>query len=511
MQHKHLLLTVLILLGSSLPAEAATTNYTVKAGGGGNFTTIAACSAQAVAGNTCTVFAGTYSGWTQSASGSAGLPITFTANPGDTVTITSGVNISSQSFITISHFTFSSGGVTGNGTSSHNIIDSNSFTTTAFRINDGQGTGGSDNVVSNNTIAVNSTGNVVGIYLFGDRNRIENNKLSSTDGDCMDLGGANVVVRGNYCHDVDGAASGQHIDFIQIIGGGNPTLSHSLIEGNVERNCTNDGGNCHFFIIRTTGVGIADGVIVRFNYAQNLDSSGPVNIGGVGDNVPNAWFYNNTIAPEKLYSGNGSCVSWQNAPAGAAFNNICYNAAAGNSNFSPFYDFSGGGLIDNGNLIYTTGYAGSWGNPFGSEITYALLHNLNPLFANYPTDSTLLPLSPAINAGASLTSVAAGDTGSGTSLVVNNVNGLQPGWAGTQGDWIRVGPTTTVQIVAINYATNTLTLASSISRSAGNPVYLYKDSNGNVVLNGAKPDIGASQSGAKIRPPAPTNLQDVVH
>src|SRR5262249_49126873 len=39
--------------------------------------------------------------------------------------------------------------------------------------------------------------------------------------------------------------------------------------------------------------------------------------------------------------------------------------------------------------------------------------------------------------------------------------------------------------------THTLTLASSVSRAHGAPVYLYKKSDGVVVLNGSAPDIGA--------------------
>jgi len=485
---------------------AKATTYTVQASGGGSYTSISACAAAAVAGDTCVVYAGSYSGWTQQASGAAGNPITFVANTGDTVTISGGVNISGCSYITISHFTLS-GGVTGNGSSSHNTIDHNIFNVSgsAFRINDGQGSNGSDNVFTDNKVNVSSSGNVVGVYLYGDRNLIQNNELVSTDGDCMDLGGMNVVVRNNYCHDLSNASSGEHIDFVQVVGGGNPTLSFSLIENNVEQNCASN--NCHFFIARTTGVGVADTIIVRYNYAQNLAATGPVNYGGVGDNVPNGWFYNNTIA-QTPDSENGACASWQNAANGVALNNICYNAATGP--WAPFV----GNAVGNGNISYSTGFSGNWNAPYSSEATYNLLKNQNPLFANYPTDGTLQASSPAIGAGVALTTVAAGDSGSGTSLVVSNAHGLQPGWAATQGDWIRIGPSTTAQITAINYSTNTITLASSVSRSAGNPVYLYKDSSGKARLTGSSPDVGAFPSGStqtQSNPPAPpTNLNAVV-
>ena len=93
------------------------TTYTVKPSGG-DFTTISACAAAAVAGDTCLIYAGSYAGWTQSTNGSATLPITFIANTGDTVTVTSGINVSSRSYIVISGLTLN-GTVTGSGSTNH--------------------------------------------------------------------------------------------------------------------------------------------------------------------------------------------------------------------------------------------------------------------------------------------------------------------------------------------------------------------------------------------------------
>ena len=94
----------LLLWAFPLAAQAAGGHtYTVKSGGGGDYTTISACAAAAVAGDTCLIYAGSYSGWTQGKSGTAGSPITFTANAGDTVTVTSGINLSGISYVTISY------------------------------------------------------------------------------------------------------------------------------------------------------------------------------------------------------------------------------------------------------------------------------------------------------------------------------------------------------------------------------------------------------------------------
>src|SRR6202040_4051678 len=116
-------------------------------------------------------------------------------------------------------------------------------------------------------------------------------------------------------------------------------------------------------------------------------------------------------------------------------------------------------------------------------------------------------------AGTSLTTVAAGDSGSGTSLVVKDASyfqdsyGLSNAYSTVYPDCIAVGTASNhVCVTSVNYSTNTLTLASSISRSAGQGVYLFSKSDGAQVLTGSAPDLGAYPSN-----PGPSNLSDVVH
>jgi hypothetical protein len=132
----------------------------------------------------------------------------------------------------------------------------------------------------------------------------------------------------------------------------------------------------------------------------------------------------------------------------------------------------------------------------------------DPLFVNAsatpPDDKTdpntpnldLQAASPAINAGGALTTIAAADTGSGTSLVVSDAGYFQDGTfapSGTvQADWIAVGTSgNAVQISSIDYSTNTLILAAPLSRSVNDPVWLYKKSDGVRVLYDSAPDAGA--------------------
>ena len=109
--------------------------------------------------------------------------------------------------------------------------------------------------------------------------------------------------------------------------------------------------------------------------------------------------------------------------------------------------------------------------------------------------------------------MAAGDSGSGTSLVVNDAAFFSDGYGltGVQPDWIRVGASTTVQIASINYDTNIITLANSINRSVGDPVYLYKDSDGTVVLTDSLPNIGAYGLPSLPPPPPPADLRAIAH
>jgi hypothetical protein len=119
--------------------------------------------------------------------------------------------------------------------------------------------------------------------------------------------------------------------------------------------------------------------------------------------------------------------------------------------------------------------------------------------------------SPAIDIGVasqygSLTTVAAADTSSGTSLVLTDALYFQAGSAAAtspmgsalsnvQGDWILVGATvgaaSATQITDINYTTNTATISPAITRADGDYVWLYKKSDGVQVLYGSAPDYGA--------------------
>lgn len=583
-----------------LAVSASATNYTVKSGGGGSYTTIQACANVAVAGDTCTVFAGSYAGWTQTNSGSAGAPITFTVNPGDTVYITGTVTVTNTSYVTIGApdsgggcanggrttgagganpsfnvggcFVFQNAGIQGPQCASGNHTNYFHFTyntsegassgsSPASVINFMQGkvngtscgTGGYvDTTSSNNYIAHNDVNWNLNppsapfcnyqFLIYGNNNLLEYNDVQGTGAQHFRVGGNYNVVRFNYAHDDNGdislgcGQSPEHIDFLFQEGGDEPSLSYSLMEKNVWENCSNDSGNCKLSFARADAndaYSTSSTVVVRYNYGENLDG----NFGGAGDNsdgsntTPNWHSYNNTVATGSNQTNSGACGTYPSGVS-AIKNNICYNTQGPNG-WSPLDPTSGG--VNNGDMVYNTTCTASctWndGGPwYVNEATYSRLANQNPNFANFPTDGTVSSGSRALVAsanggGVALTTVS---SGCGTnSLVVGDASYFQAGYGPANApvtvpsDWISVGASSnTVQITAVNWSTNTLTLSNSISCSAGDNVNLSKDTAGNTLLSSgqsveAVPDVGAypsgsSSSGAPSAPNAPTGLTAVV-
>jgi hypothetical protein len=122
----------------------------------------------------------------------------------------------------------------------------------------------------------------------------------------------------------------------------------------------------------------------------------------------------------------------------------------------------------------------------------------NPTSITLP-DLTLQSSSPAIDAGTYLTQTSGAGSNS-KMLTVNDALFFQDGSWGSElarnvtffPDWIAVGTVDNVaRIAAIDYATNTITLASPLTWSDRASIWLSRDSSGRRVLYGSAPDIGA--------------------
>jgi len=246
--------------------------------------------------------------------------------------------------------------------------------------------------------------------------------------------------------------------------------------------------------------------IVRYNVISGLGS-------GAASNYywPHIMNYNNTVV-DALNNGatNGTADYAQFSPSGSYVNNLYeFHFSSSQSNFNVYQ--CGLGCKSGHDLYFcATGNCSSvWGNaPLTPFLSDTGNKSADPNFANYigfgnaANDYHLLAGSPAINAGTYLTTVSSGDAGSGTSLAVNDASyfqdgyGLSNAYSTVQPDCIAVGTASNfVCVTKVNYATNTLTLASSISRSPGEGVYLYSKSDGVQVLTGTAPDLGAYPSG----------------
>jgi hypothetical protein len=518
------------LLLLSLQVQAAT--YTVKSGGGGNFATIQGCASAAVAGDTCTVYAGTYNEvvtLSHSGTGSGATCtncITFQVNAGDTVNVY-GFKVSAN-YVIINGFTITdptlshaTAGVYFTGASTGVQILNNTITQVGAAgypcISLRSSTPSHYVLITGNTVSwcasvpgqTNATPGA-GIGLAADHTLAGNNDLSHVPNG-MSVGFSNAIIIGNNYHDTNDTADfpgcheaggcDTHLDFFET---GSSTAA-VVIEGNQQSNVAGVGGT-HAFNFTAAGTRI----IFRFNTLFNTGS-----IGGVQGGTTNVHIYNNTGSIMNQIDTSNAVMAWlaTGSTGGVFFNNIMYNAINPPGTVGVYYSVDGTSLPG-----FRSGYNLAYDNACSPETAAHCTSGLmltdtgniyaDPKFVNPTGDFRLQSGSPAIGAGSALTTVAAGDSGSGTSLIVTDAGFFQDGYGipGVNADCIAVTTVTNhVCITAVNYQTNTLTLSSSITRSAADRVWLYSDATGGQVLFGTGPNIGANFA-LGSRPAPPTNL-----
>lgn len=524
------LLIIYFVLISSL---AFATNYTVKAGGGGSFTTIAACMSQMSSNgtgvsDTCTVFVGTYSESPTVPAGSTGNYKIVNVNGSDVVNVTGSFTLSSHT--KVSGFVFNQTGTCFSlGSTATDVVvgPNNSMTSCGtFGIN----IGNSFIYFQGNTWAyagcvppnpVNTCGRA--INADGSNLLIENNDFSHYQL-CIALGSntgdvSNIIVRNNTFHDQLETEAGSNTHTDAVFSQPSNGVSNILVEGNNQYNAV--GGFAKSFLFQNdtgTCTTVCSQIIIRHNIINRVGSGVVTN----DKTWPHVMVYNNTEVDANqdattTFAGTDNSITAANA---AYKNQIYYYTQSSINDFNPYYcnntDCSFGS-----NLYWCTGTCTNiHDHTYGSSTFTTDSGNLhvNPLFVNYvgignpANDFHLQSSSPAIATGTKLTTVAAGDSGSGTSLVVTDATYFQDGYglvnalSTVQGDCVSVGTVTNhVCVTAVNYSTNTLTLAGSISRSSGQSVWLYRKSDGVQVLTGSAPDMGALPFQASSAAPAPAS------
>jgi len=554
--------TIWCVLLLAVSANAA--NLTVMSGGGGKYTTIQACATAMSAGDTCTVYAGTYNENVTVSAGTAGNYKTINVNGSDVVSVYSFTLNSHTRLIGNCSTTPASVGSCG-----FNLRTATPTTSPCVTVNDGStdvyitnnvmsscGSGGSPAIIEmlgttgvsyvyiqGNTLSwgcgnSSSPNNCTAIAYNGNHVLIQNNDMSHF-GLAIDTYAQYAVIRNNTFHNMNesecGSFSGNcHLDIIyaeRSNTAANDLVQHQLWEGNTGNTITGpDGKGLWTAADNPGGCGTSCfNVIGRFNVLAHFGSATAAQTSG----FLNVKYYNNSVIdPDNYAQGSPATADYRDTTStgGAEINNLFYypQSVAQSWGWAPYALSSGDetGFTAGANLAYCTATPCSLldryvnANGFATDspvIVSNILDTTTDPLTNYSGGNfNLAAGSPALNAGTYLTTVASGDSGSGTSLVVTDAGFFQDGLglnaAGVQADCIAVGTASNhVCVTAVNYSTNTLTLASSISRTSGQGVYLYSKSDGVQVLTGSAPNIGATFAVTSSNPAAPTNLSAVVN
>lgn len=329
--------------------------------------------------------------------------------------------------------------------------------------------------------------------------------------DALDIGGRRNVVRNNFFHneeayfaDTTGSSEnrpqsgffGNRNILLSNYGQGPGTAHHTLIEGNRIGHAgtpPDDDGSCG---IENAGVH----TIARFNdiygnggmgYYSKMQGDYP-ETGSVLLSGSQARLYSNTI----FANGFGDPSIDEQFKHG-----ICIWS------YRTYDDWPRDVVIKN-NIVY--GNANEW--RVGSknilpQITYANNFNSDPHFldpdladkaSSASPDLRLRPGSPCLDRGTSLT--ASSQPGSkATRLYVDDPYFFQDGTWGSslseiQADWIAIGTVeNVVKIESVSYEDKLIILAEPKTWKKKAPVWLFQDSNGQRVLYGSAPDIGAHE------------------
>jgi hypothetical protein len=280
----------------------------------------------------------------------------------------------------------------------------------------------------------------------------------------------------------------------------------------------NDLGSGSGLVSKSPG-SVTRKTVVRFNLIFDNMSGAVMTEGDL--------YYNNTFVnnrrtwkgPNQADNSLFGFIAWSEVGADRAFVN---NIIAGQPNRATVQfalDGTGGKFYLNNNLYYdgvsaakfyhrvsgsyiTTEGIQSWKTVLATYSGYSSMGGKDdasiegdPQFVNAPAypagfsplwDFGLRSTSPAIDAGRAVAVAQTSGSGS-TSMVVDNAYYFCDGFGITSGDLIRIGGGPSVQIVSINYGTNTITLAEPRTWVGGVGVH--------VAFDGNAPDIGAKESG----------------
>jgi parallel beta-helix repeat protein len=488
------------------------------------YKTLSAASSAAVAGDTVLLRAGTSSGaFTPAKSGSAGNPITYQVSSGETYTISGGdpaINLSNRSYLVIDGLTVTNAGSWIDGDNmSHVTLQNNKFNGPVSAFTAASFLNANYNKFLQNTFR-NSGGDSLTMF-SSDYNVIQGNTFTDADHSLCSIKCGNYnIFRGNLLS--NSRQKGSEVFDCDSREGGVPvteyTTAHNLIEGNTYAlTMADDGGGPYSGIQYAAQNGILRNNVFYNNQGWAIDFTV---YSYEAQNNRNNRFYNNV-----LYNNTGGINTSQGSTSQFSGNVVKNNILYKNKPLPiPRNDDIPGGsqmdvqqtsgvVVDNNDIFNNqasdltievafsgTDYSVSTAQ---SSFPSVFVRNLavDPGFVSATGhDFRLTASSQVIDRGTFLTTTAG--VGSGTSLTVADAGYFFDGYGieGEVGDVIQLqGQTQTARITAINYTTNTLTLATPLTWTSGLGVALS--------YHGSAPDIGAYEyvsggGGGDTTPPA---------
>ncbi len=465
------------------PASCVTYDVATRSCGSGTRTAyreLNAASAAAVPGDTVLIRGGTFNTrFTPQRSGSPGAPITFQNYPGETVTITlasgsmqPGIELTDREHLVLNGIHVDNAMMWAQLLRScYNVIKNGRYT----RARDLGSRGGFRLVDSDYNVLVNNRFEDGNDNLFlenSHRNLIQGNVLAGARHTLLVLAcSGHNVVRGNTLanpsqkgmevFDCEGVIESLYDDTRQVR---RLDATHrNLIEDNRFIATRASSNWWDYNAIQYAG---QEGILRRNRFHDNLG-------GGLGFQV---------YADEALHNyGNRSYHNSFHA-------NRCFGILTGSGGGTRYQDnvFLNNVVYGNSNCANTATAEIVNNAPGANHFTNNMITNPGFLSAG---SRFLRPAagSPMIDAGAFLTTALG--SGSGTQLTVQDASYFTDGFgiAGEAGDEIQLqGQTVRARILAVDYATNTLTLDRSLSWTAGQGVALH--------YYGTAPDIGAYES-----------------
>jgi len=509
---------LLLLVGFAAPSAQAAT-FTVAPSGGADFSTIQECAAAVAPGDQCLVQAGTYDELvTVTTSGQEGQPISFQA---EGAAVVRGFLLDGAEHVAVVGFEVTHVddayrfGIELRAAHGAEILGNHIHHTWEGCLRFSYQVASDDVVIRGNTLSFCGVqpqsdplqAGGIGMSVLGDRMLIEGNDISHVADFIVPGGGNHNVIRNNDWHhalwsDWGITSGGPHIDGVQPYCG-----ERNLVEGN--RMFDSPDNDTHFIILQDYDCGAPyQGWIVRGNVLHGVGPS----FAGSNRDVESTYVYNNTASSVGVGRWAISAFYDGGAPGSKYLNNIHYDCAQDNGEVYNVEPADAPGFEADYNLAYLSSCAASctWREPI-SEEPHAVF-NEDPLFVDLGIDFHLQSGSPAIDRGGALTVVAAGDAGSGTTLLLSDVGFFQDGWAGVEPDWVAVGtPANAAQIQSIDYGAQAVTLAASIARAPGDPVWLARNSTGEQVLFGDGSDIGALEYCGADCPPTDCSSNPCQH